>query len=512
MRRSSLLVTLALTGGLLALPSVASAAPADVTGLTGTVGDHAAILTWTGGGTAGAVVRDVTGVTDPLTPASGTAVASTGTAARDPHYLNTEPRTYAVWGLDSDSSTSPDPATVTVAPVAAVPTTVAISTFRTVVGYGSRYVVTGSLHRAGLGSPGQRLDLVSRTLGATTGTVVAHLTTNPNGDVTTYLVSRRSVDLVLRYAGDAFSSAADSAHRVVRMQPSLTAVFSPAVIVRPETTVLSGHVTPGLSGVLRVQRATASGSWLTIRYVTPDRYGNWRYPYNPPTTGRTSYRVVLWATQSYLGAMAGPRVLEVDTRDLRLGERGGDVLTLERTLAALHYSPGAVDGLFDRNTLHAVIAFQKVELLARSGVWGRAERARVAHPHAWRLRYPSSGHAVEVDVTRQVAVYSEGGVVKLIVDTSTGGEYRYTSDGVTSVAHTPRGSFVVQRKVNGVQISRLGYLYRPSYFTGGYAVHGEGYDVPAYPASHGCVRITDYNTDLLYAKLVVGTPVHVFDE
>jgi lipoprotein-anchoring transpeptidase ErfK/SrfK len=63
-----------------------------------------------------------------------------------------------------------------------------------------------------------------------------------------------------------------------------------------------------------------------------------------------------------------------------------------------------------------------------------------------------------------------------------------------------------------VQISKLGYLYRPSYFTGGFALHGEGYDVPTHPASHGCVRMTDANTDLLYSKLTVGTPVHVFDE
>src|SRR4051794_25848225 len=139
MRRTSVLTTLALTGALLALPSVASAAPVDITDLTGTVGDHAAVLSWTGGGTAGAVVRDVTGVTDPLTPASGTAVASSGTTARDPLFPNSEARTYAVWGLDSDSTTSPDPVTVTVSPVAAVPTSISMAVSRTVAGYGARY-------------------------------------------------------------------------------------------------------------------------------------------------------------------------------------------------------------------------------------------------------------------------------------------------------------------------------------------------------------------------------------
>ena len=69
----------------------------------------------------------------------------------------------------------------------------------------------------------------------------------------------------------------------------------------------------------------------------------------------------------------------------------------------------------------------------------------------------------------------------------------------------------IQRKIDGVRTSKLGYLYRPSYFTGGFALHGEAYDVPVYPASHGCVRMTNYNTDLLYKQLAVGTPVHVFD-
>ena len=31
-------------------------------------------------------------------------------------------------------------------------------------------------------------------------------------------------------------------------------------------------------------------------------------------------------------------------------------------------------------------------------------------------------------------------------------------------------------------------MYRPNYFYGGYAVHGMT-SVPAYPASHGCVRM-----------------------
>jgi hypothetical protein len=514
MRRSSVLTVLAMTCALASLPSVAQAAPAEVTGLSGTVGDHAALLSWSGGGSAGAVVRDVTGVSGTLTPASGTAVSSTGTTARDGHFLNTASRTYAVWAQDSDGSTSPDPATVTVDPVGPVPTALTLGLSRTVVGYGRQYAASGALTRAGSPSPNMRVDLLARVGGTTTYTVARRLTTDANGVVKAVLVSTRNLDLSLRFAGDAFSQASGSAHQVVQMQPSLSATFAPNVVVRPEPTLLSGHVPGGLPGaVIRIQRRTGSGAYGTLTTVSPDSAGNWSYRYAPGSVGTFVYRAVLPAGASYLAATSAPRVLEVDTRNLTLGAQGNDVLTLERTLARLHYSPGKVDGTFDRNTQHAVIAFEKVEGLTRNGTWTKTERTRMAKPRGYVLRYPSSGHAVEVDITRQVVVYSEAGLIKLIVDTSTGGEYRYYYDGGgTDIAHTPRGSFQVQRKIDGVQISKLGYLYRPSYFTGGFALHGEWYDVPTHPASHGCVRMTDYNTDLLYSKLSVGTPVHVFDE
>ena len=513
MRRSSALTAIALAGALVGLPSAAHAAPGEVTGLVGSVGDHVATLTWSGGGTAGAVVRDVTEVNGPLTPSSGTAVASTGTTASDPAYLNTTARTYAVWAQDSDSTTSANPATVTVSPVPAVPTQLTLGVSRTVATYGQQYAASGVLTRGGSPSPNMRVDLLARVGGTSTYNVARRLTTDASGAVKAVLVSTRNIDLALRYAGDAFSNASGSAHKIVQMQPVVTATFSPSVVVQPETTTFAGHVPGGLPGaVIRVQRRLANGSYGTLTNVTPASNGNWSYRYAPGSVGKFVYRAVLPAQPSYLSGVSAPRVLEVDTRNLALGNNGDDVLTLERQLLALHFSPGKVDGTFDRDTKHAVITFQKVEGLPRNGTWTRTERTQMGHRRGYALRYPSTGRAVEVDITRQVLVYSEGGAIKMIVDTSTGGEYRYYYEGGSDIAHTPRGSFAIQRKIDGVRTSKLGYLYRPSYFVGGFALHGEGYDVPTYPASHGCVRMTNYNTDLLYAKLTVGTPVTIFDE
>jgi peptidoglycan hydrolase-like protein with peptidoglycan-binding domain len=514
MRGSSALTVLGITGALLLVPGVAQAAPADITGLTGTVGDHAAVLSWTGSGTAGAVVRDVTGVSGTLDPAaSGTEVANTGTAARDTHYLNTESRTYAVWAKDSDGTTSPDPATVVVDPIAPAVTTLTLDVDKTVAAYRQNYTLTGSLQRLGVASPNMRVDLLARQHGTAAWKVARRFITDANGAVTTSIASLLSVDLVLRYYGDAFSQPVDSTGRTVQMQPSVTSAFSPNAIVRPETTSFTGHVPPGLpSAVIHVQRRNADGSYTTVKAVTPNSSGNWTYTFAPTAVGSFVYRALLPHQAAYLGAVSAPRVLRVETRDLVIGDKGNDVLALERTLAALHYSPGKVDGTFDQNTKHAVITFQKVERLSRTGKWTKTERTRVARPRGYALRWKYSGHAVEVDITRQIVVYSEGGVIKLIVDASTGGEYHYCYQGECDVAHTPRGFFHVQHKIDGVRTSKLGYLYRPSYFYQGYALHGEAYDVPTYPASHGCVRMTDYNTDLLYSKLVIGMPVHIYDE
>ena len=57
-----------------------------------------------------------------------------------------------------------------------------------------------------------------------------------------------------------------------------------------------------------------------------------------------------------------------------------------------------------------------------------------------------------------------------------------------------------------------GPLYRPKYFAGdGVAIHGYS-SVPATPASHGCVRVTNAAIDMLWSSgiLPIGTAVWVY--
>jgi N-acetylmuramoyl-L-alanine amidase len=511
----------ATTGDLVVTNAVGDSAPYAVTVLpapeqvgpvTATVGDHLLKLVWSGGGNAGAVVRDVTSVSGALHPTDGRLVASSGASATDTLFTNTAAATYAVWARDSDDTFSDEPRLVTVTPVAAVPTSLSIGTTVSKAAYGATYGASGTFARAGIASARQKVQLLARTVGtpASADRVVRNLTTDAKGVVRTTLVSTRNVVLTLRFAGDAFSTAARSASPTVAMLPRLSAAFSPGVVVRPETTVFSGRLSTPLPGAtVKVQRRISSG-WGTAATVKANAAGAWSYSFAPGKAGVYSYRAVLNAAPAWLGAVSPTRGLRVDTRNLSAGLSGDDVLALKRQLAALHYVPGALDRSFGYDLTHAVMAFQKVELLPVTGRWTRTERVRVGRPHAWAVRHPAAGRAVEIDITRQVLVLSEAGRARMIVDVSTGTERPYTYKGERDVAHTPRGRFSILRKIDGIRVSKLGELYRPSYFYQGWAIHGSG-SVPNYPASHGCVRITNPNADRLFPLLVKGTPVTLYD-
>jgi lipoprotein-anchoring transpeptidase ErfK/SrfK len=171
---------------------------------------------------------------------------------------------------------------------------------------------------------------------------------------------------------------------------------------------------------------------------------------------------------------------------------------------------GAADGVFGAGTYHAVVAFQKVQGLTRDGVAGQATWARLARPFVPAPRYRLATGSLEVDLARQVVYYIRNGAVQRIIDSSTGSGAWYYSRGRWAQAITPTGRFrIYWRYSSGWQPGPLGSMYRPNYFYRGYAVHGMT-SVPAYPASHGCVRITVPAMDRMWSSLWVGMLVAVY--
>jgi hypothetical protein len=195
---------------------------------------------------------------------------------------------------------------------------------------------------------------------------------------------------------------------------------------------------------------------------------------------------------------------------LRRGSRGAAVRTLQSRLSARGYWLGSADGVFGHLTEQAVLALQKASGLRRDGIVGPATWAKVnagVRPTA-RSR---SGHVIEINKPRQLLMVVDSGRVTRIFNTSTGSGQRYYSRGSWRVAATPSGSFRVFRQVNGWDNGPLGSLWRPKYFNGGIAVHGYS-SVPAYPASHGCCRVSIPAMNLLWGAggIAIGTRVLVY--
>ena len=110
-----------------------------------------------------------------------------------------------------------------------------------------------------------------------------------------------------------------------------------------------------------------------------------------------------------------------------------------------------------------------------------------------------------MDKGRQLGFFVRNGNALFVLNVSSGGGYFYeeenklTGEKVTGTAITPVGTFHVYRVHDqAVYEGTLGTLYRPRFVFGGIAVHGAP-NVPGYPASHGCIRVSNPAMDMIWA-------------
>lgn len=172
---------------------------------------------------------------------------------------------------------------------------------------------------------------------------------------------------------------------------------------------------------------------------------------------------------------------------------------LQRRLVQLRYlSPGAANGRLDYRTAQALVAFQAWEGLARTGTANLETRRRATIAKIPVPRARSQSRRMEVNRFKGVLLLIERGQVKRAVHISTGAGGR-----------TPRGTFHILRKER-MSWSRPFSVFLPyaSYFSGGYAFH-EYPNVPAYSASHGCIRIGYPEARGVYEFAKYGTLVAI---
>jgi peptidoglycan hydrolase-like protein with peptidoglycan-binding domain len=183
---------------------------------------------------------------------------------------------------------------------------------------------------------------------------------------------------------------------------------------------------------------------------------------------------------------------------------------VQRQLTELHYYAGAIDGERGPALHSAVMAFQKVQGIGADGIVGKGTLAALKAPRSPGLRGSSPADRVEVDLTKQVLYVVKGGAITRILPVSSGnGETYLQKNGHPAKALSPVGFYRIQRRIIGVHEADLGTLYDPQYFYKGWAIHGSN-SVPAYPASHGCIRVTRADAKYLLDAIGVGTSVYVY--
>jgi hypothetical protein len=275
-------------------------------------------------------------------------------------------------------------------------------------------------------------------------------------------------------------------------QPFLTIAAGPVVVhktivVRPRLDVrLDGARTIGspLEVVAVLRPAHAGSVQVKIDGQTSTLI---------PTTGLHTARIVVSSTPkpSWAGVS---RVVQahINAPNLSLGSNGPAVVALKQRLRELHYAVRDTSSVFDEDTLGSVLAFQKVNGLDRTGavtpaLWTLLDRAGIP-----KARY--GGDHVEVDKTRQVLFLVRDGKVVLTTHVSTG-----------ATGNTPLGQWHVYSKVVGWSW----VLWYPNYFLRGFAIHGYP-SVPAYPASHGCVRVPMWLAPKLFEQIPMGGSVFIY--
>jgi N-acetylmuramoyl-L-alanine amidase len=329
-------------------------------------------------------------------------------------------------------------------------------------------------------------DGVVRLQGATVPLAEVFLVERLTGGWTVVAQTRAGTDGAFFFERRARKPGAFQARTVGGQSGEVATQVRPRLRARVRGSIVTGRVLPARAGtvVLRVDGRT--------RRLRVGSEGRFRARIGYLRAGRHAVRVSLRPRPGYVRA-AQRFALRIRRPALSMGSHGPGVLELKRRLAEQGYALPSVDSGYGFATYEAVLAFQKVHGLPRTGrVDGRVWRAlgRASRP---RPRVPR-GDYLEVSKSRQTLYEVRDGKVVNVIHVSTG-----------ATGNTPVGTWRVYREVFGWDW----VLYHPMYFLRGFAIHGYP-SVPAWPASHGCVRVPLWLANGLRTRWGYGSVVRVY--
>ena len=238
--------------------------------------------------------------------------------------------------------------------------------------------------------------------------------------------------------------------------------------------------------------------------------------------------------------------------DLCPGDSSWAVFSLQWLMTERKLYRGELTGVYDEETRYAVFTFHKLTGPAHTDpATARSEWIANPPPDDWvaedwgmlRAFVPRSPtqrddqpDRIEVDIGHQVLYLIEDHDVSAIIPVSSGqgrGERGCVPFGCGALV-TPRTELLPEGSTFYTEHSYAGgwggtygiykaIFYRGQYGEWYYAIHGYR-EVPNYPASRGCIRVTTWDMDFLRpwapdgtydvdaARVKVGTVIHVWDE
>lgn len=239
------------------------------------------------------------------------------------------------------------------------------------------------------------------------------------------------------------------------------------------------------------------------------------------------------------GSTVSPIIKVPLSQTLGKGSAGAEIKMIQDRLIELNFDPGEPDGVFGERTRQAIWAFEKLVMgVQRDDITGKVDAqmwSRMQDPLEILPRRPdSTPNHTEVYLPEQVLIVFRGDVPAIITHISSGTASSATDEewceevtispgeqdnetgtqaikkGVCGVSWTPGGVYKFYRLVVGRRESQLGGMYNPVYFNKGIAVHG-AQEVPAVPASHGCIRMPMHISEYFQTLVSKGDQVFVFD-
>ena len=259
---------------------------------------------------------------------------------------------------------------------------------------------------------------------------------------------------------------------------------------------VEGRVRPYVAGQVALLEVFRSGKVVSRQRAAIRRGGSVKFRFRTRRQGVLRIRIRHKATPAQKAFRSRSVRLKAVVLRAGQGARGTHVLILQRALKDLGFAI-PVTGYYDGGTSRAVLAFRKTNNLARTGyasprIYSLALQSR----GAFKLRFPGAGRHVEFDWSRQVLALADGGKARRVYHSSSG----------APATPTVFGTFRFYRKDYGTNAKGM---VHSSYFIGGYAIHGY-HSVPAYPASHGCLRVPIPNASDIFGQISLGETIFVY--